>query len=432
MLYTVCVKIFCSGIGGIGLSAYAALQKSNGHDVSGSDRTDSALLEDLRGQGIAVSFDQSGRAIDPRIDLFVYSEAVPSDASERLRAQELSIRSLSYPEALGELLRGFKRPIAVCGTHGKSSTTAMLGRVLLQAKTDPTIIVGTKMQELGHRNWRKGSSDLFLLEACEYRRSFLHYAPSIILLTTCDGDHFDYYSSHEEYREAFEDFLKNLPEDGVVITHFTDPICHALVDACGRRAVDADVYPLPQLSTPGLHMRQNARLALAASDLLGIPQKHALEALRGFSGTWRRMEVKGTTEEGITVIDDYAHHPAEIRATIAAMREAYPNRRLICVFQPHTHDRTAKIYDDFTRAFAGVDALIIPDIYIARSDIERETISLPTFLRDITKNSGIEAIDGRGLEETETLLRTKILQRGDVLLCMGAGNITTLSDRMLT
>src|SRR3989344_2888210 len=180
------MKIYCSGIGGIGLSAYAALQRTNGHDVLGSDRSDSALLDDLRSQGITVILKQDGSGVPADVDLFVYSEAIPEDAPERARARDLGIPERSYPEAVSELTKDH-RLIAVCGTHGKSSTTAMITRLLLETGHDPTVIIGTKCKELNGRNWRRGKSDLFVLEACEYRRSFLNYSPDILLLTNCEA-----------------------------------------------------------------------------------------------------------------------------------------------------------------------------------------------------------------------------------------------------
>ncbi len=424
------MNIFCSGIGGIGLSAYAALQAHRGHTVSGSDRADSALLEDLRSQGISIHLSQDGSAVTRDIELFVFSEAIPVDAPERKKAAELGIRSISYFQALGELVKDYK-VIAVCGTHGKSSTTAMAAKMLIDAGKDPTVVVGTKMRELGGRNWRKGESDLFVVEACEYRRSFHFIQPDIALMTTVDGDHFDAFSSLEEYREAFVEFLKQLPSDGPVITHGEDADCKTVASKTGRTMIDADQYPFVQLGTPGEHMRQNARLVLALAKLLEIDETVAVKSLSTFSGTWRRMEVKGDTLEGVTVVDDYGHHPLEIRATLSAMREAYGDRRIVCVFQPHTHDRTQKLYEEFTNAFFDADVVIIPNIYVARSDIETGTVDVDNFVADIAEHSGVDAINGLSLSETEEMLTQDILQPDDVVITMGAGDITTLSDRLL-
>jgi len=423
------MKIYCSGIGGIGLSAYAALQKARGHDVTGSDRSDSALLDDLRSQGIAVVLDQTGKGIPSDTELFVSSEAIPADAPERKRASEMGIRSMSYPEAVGELSRG-TRLIAVCGTHGKSSTTAMAARLLIEAGLNPTVIVGTKLKELGGRNWRNGG-DLFLLEACEYRESFLHYDPSIVLLTTCDGDHFDFYGSQKDYEAAFVRFLKKLPADGSVITHGSDPQCADVSQVSGRPTIDADTQPLIPLQTPGEHMRRNAQLVLALGQLLGLPEADTKHIVSGYAGSWRRLEKKGVMKEGATVIDDYGHHPAEIRATLQAVREEFPEKNIVCVFQPHTHDRTKKLYKDFTKSFDAADVIIIPNIYVARSDIETGTVDVGSFVRDIAVASGKTAIDGKGFAQTERLIRSDYASKNDVVLCMGAGDITSLASALV-
>jgi UDP-N-acetylmuramate--alanine ligase len=429
-LYTIFMKIYCSGIGGIGLSAYAALQANSGHTVSGSDRADSALLDDLRSQGITIHLVQDGSAITPDTDLFVFSEAIPEDSPERVRAQSLGIRSVSYFEALGELSKDYN-VIAVCGTHGKSSTTAMIAKILIDAGKDPSVVVGTKMKELNGRNWRKGKSDLFVVEACEYRRSFRFIFPDTVVMTTVDGDHFDAFSSIEDYRNAFVDFLKQLPEKGSVIVHGDDQDSMTIAEHAERAIINADTFPLIALQTPGLHMRQNARLALALAAFLGIDKTVAEKSVSTFSGTWRRMEVKGDRADGITVIDDYGHHPAEIKATLSAMKEAYPNRRIVCVFQPHTHDRTITLYKEFISAFSDASVVIIPDIYVARSDIETGTVDVDAFVKDIAEKSSVEAINGESLSKTEELLKSQVLKPNDVVITMGAGSITQLSDALL-
>src|SRR3989344_4301106 len=227
------MKIYCSGIGGSGLSAYAALMNAAGNEVSGSDRTLSDITKDLSGQGIAVSDVQDGFKVPRDADLFVYSEAIPADAPERKKAQEYGIRQLSYFAALGEMSKDY-RVVAICGTHGKSSTTAMVAKTLIEAGLDPTVVVGTKVPQLQGRNWRRGESDLFVLEACEYRGSFLHLHPSIILMTNVDGDHFDAYPTIEAYRQAFADFIGRLPAHGVFITHCEDRDCGKLAKASGK------------------------------------------------------------------------------------------------------------------------------------------------------------------------------------------------------
>ncbi|MDD5751867.1 MAG: cyanophycin synthetase [Candidatus Peribacteraceae bacterium] len=423
------MKIFCSGIGGMGLSAYAAYQKSMGHTVLGSDRALSPVTEDLRSQGVTVFAEQDGSRVPPDADLFVFSEAVPEGSPERVRAAGLGIPSVSYFQALGDLTRG-SQLIAVCGTHGKSSTTAMAVRVLLEQERDPGVIIGTKVRELHGRNWRRGAGDLFLVEACEYRRSFLHLSPQIILLNNADGDHFDYYRSPEDYESAFVEFVQQLPPDGIILTHGGDPVCARIALRSGRTVVDADRQPLPAVGTPGEHMRRNAQLVLALSEHLQLERARTLRSLAAYAGCWRRMEVRGMYGEGIPVIDDYAHHPAEIRATLQAMREAYPDRRLVVVFQPHTHDRTLKLYKEFVQAFRGAGTVIIPNIYDARRERDQGTVDLSSFVADIAQGSDVQALHGTDLPATERLLRERILQPEDALIVMGAGDVTALAGRM--
>ena len=424
------MKIYCAGIGGIGLSAYASLQHARGNEVMGSDRCESVLLHSLRSHGIPVTLDQSGRGIPSEIDLFVYSEAIPIDAPERVRARAIGVRQMNYFEALGDLSRD-ARVIAVCGTHGKSSTTGMAAQLLMECGKDPTVVVGTKLPLLGGLNYRQGKSNIFLLEACEYRRNFLRLSPDIILMTTVDGDHFDAFESLEDYQRAYSEFLQKLPKNGVVITHGSDPDCARVVHAWGGRWMDADIFPLPALSIPGRHMQENARLVLGLADILHIPREHALQALLRYTGGWRRMEVKGVFGDDILVIDDYGHHPREIRSTLEALRGANPLRRLICVFQPHTHDRSIKLYADFLSAFSHVDSLILADVYDARSDIERDMLDMYRFTEDIGRESKVPVRYGGSLAQVEQYLRSGVLSSGDLLVCMGAGGITDLAERMV-
>jgi UDP-N-acetylmuramate--alanine ligase len=425
------VTIYCSGIGGIGLSAYACLQKARGHRVLGSDRTESALTRQLESDGITVTTVQDGSMVPADADLFVYSEAIAPDAPERVAAQRHGIRSVPYAQALGELLAD-KRLIAVCGTHGKSSTTAMTAQVLVDAGLDPTVVVGTKVPFLDGRNWRTGGSDLALAEACEYKRSFHHFRPSIILMTSVDGDHFDDYSSIEEYRAAFVEFLRLLPPDGIVITHGADDACRDVVAAAGRTMIDADTMAEPAVGVPGAHMRSNARLVVALAGALGIPDANARASLQRFAGTWRRMEIKGTRADGVTVIDDYGHHPAEIRATLAAMREAYPGRRIVCVFQPHTHDRTIKLHEEFASAFKDADVVIVTDVYEARAFLDAQKADVPALVQAIATHSKRPTQYSGSLDAVQALLSSSdILMPGDILFCTGAGDITGLAGRMI-
>ncbi len=403
--------------------------RERGHDVSGSDRTDSALLEDLRSQGIATTLQQDGSSLPENIDLFVYSEAIPEDSPERKEAQRRGIRQISYFQAIGELTAG-SNLIAVCGTHGKSSTTAMAASVLIAAGLDPSVIVGTKLPLLGGRNWRRGAGDLWIVEACEYRRSFLHLKPKMILLTNADGDHFDYFRDADDYHRAFLEFVSSLPEDGTVVAHGSDKQSMKIVTLAKKRFIDADLLTLPFLSVPGMHMQKNAVLVSALGKHLEISETVTSEALKSYSGSWRRMEVKGTVH-GITIVDDYAHHPLEIRATLSAMREKFPGRRIVAVFQPHTHHRTLKLWDEFALSFTDADEIIVTSIYGARAEKDTEKADESSFAEAIQKQSKRHCIASGSLEKTEQILCSNITKSGEVIVIMGAGDSTNLSDRLL-
>src|SRR3989338_10033950 len=420
------MKIHCSGIGGIGLSAYAALQKSSGHIVSGSDRAEMPLTLNLREQGIFVSLQQDGSAIPKDADLFVYSEAIPSDCPERILAKEYGMLQQSYFQALGNVSLEYETVIAVCGTHGKSTTTAMAAHALLAAGKDPTVIVGTKVPVLDGKNWRKGGKKILLVEACEYRCSFLHLHPTMILLTNVDWDHVDAFPLREEYEDAFVQFVQKLPSHGHVITHMQE-CADVLLKAGCENFIDADgISRLQEPKLWGKHMRDNSRLVIALCHAMDISPAGLLD---DFQGCWRRIEEKGQTKHGALVIDDYAHHPKEIMATVVTMREKYPDRRLICVFQPHMFDRIVHFYVDFTKAFLGT-CVLLADIYEARGEQGKQTQDfMETFARDISNGSGTDCRYVGSHTNLQVEL-DKILQPQDVVLCMGAGDITNLSSSL--
>lgn len=412
------------------MSAYAALMKQAGHDVSGSDRAESAILEDLRSQGIQVSLVQDGSSISLDTDLLVYSEAIPETSKERMLASQNGIPQKSYFHALGELTKG-KQIIAICGTHGKSSTTAMIAKIFIDAGKDPSVVVGTKMKELHQRNWRAGNSNLWIVEACEYRKSFLHIHPTVVVLTNADGDHFDAFSSLEDYQNAFVEFICNLPNDGVVVLHGNDADSIKIAKQAKKTIIDADTLELPETGAAGMHMRNNARLALVVAKEEKIDLQQAKKSLLEFTGTWRRMEVRGETHMGVTVIDDYAHHPIEIKATISAMKERYPKRRLVCVFEPHTNDRVLQLWKEFTQSFAEADLVLVTKVYDARPDKDKELVDVAKFAAEIGKTSKVSCRPTGTILRTKTTLET-LLQHGDVLLIMGAGNSTNLATSMVS
>lgn len=426
------MKIFCIGIGGIGVSAYASLQQANGHIVVGSDATASQITEQLQTSGITVHILQSAQHIDESYDLVVYSAAVPDTNPQRLQAKLLGIRQISYFAAIGELIND-TYVIAVCGTHGKSSTTAMIAQVLTEAKCDPTVVVGTKVPFLNGANWRKGSSNITVIEACEYNYSFLHLRPNVILFLNADGDHFDTYKNQAEYESVFADFIALLPSDGLLVTHMDDKICNKIAKESQKKIVNADTYALPTLQVIGEHMQKNAQLVLALEQVLPTLQLAGIQkSLAQYTGCWRRLELKGVTMHSIPVLDDYGHHPVEIIANLAAIKQAYPTKRLVLVFQPHTHQRTIDLYDDFITCFSEADCVCITATYDVRRAKNSPVIDELKFCTDIEQFSHVHTWYAESLTAAEEVLCTQILKPNDVLVCMGAGSITDLAATMVT
>lgn len=422
------MNVHCIGIGGIGVSAIARYYLSQGHTVSGTDGTASALTHELEAEGITFSTLQDGAMITASTDLVVYSPAIPAQNPERKKAGELGIRTLSYPEALGELTRT-KFTIAVAGTHGKSTTTAMIALMMVAAGMDPTVIIGTKVREFENRNFRAGRSDFLVIEACEYQDSFLHYSPHLIVTPNVDVDHLDYFKTEENYVAAFGKFFANLAHSGHLIAPDSERLQALAQKSKGTFipvrfgddtfSVGEKSWPYPQPRVPGYHNRTNAALALTAAKVLDIPEEVAIKSLQDFSGTWRRFEIKGKLN-GATVIDDYGHHPTEIKATLRAAREGYPDAtRLVLVYQPHQYSRTKLFLHEFGAAFSDADLVIVPDIY--RSRDHDESVGVKELIEEITKN-GTEAVDGEGLEKTAQWLTQNITSK-DLVITMGAGNI---------
>ncbi|MFH1720139.1 MAG: cyanophycin synthetase [Patescibacteria group bacterium] len=394
------MKIHLIGIGGIGTSALARIYNERGHEISGSDIEDSDLLNDLRGEGIKVDIGHDPINLPEDINLVIYSEAIPKENVELQAARSNRLTCKTYFEALGDISREYK-VIAVCGTHGKTTVTAMVAKVFIDAGLDPSVVIGTKMKELGNKNYRVGKSQWLIVEACEYRRSFLHLYPDIIVLTNVEYEHPDYYKDFEDYKNAFDEFIAKLPEDGKLIT------------SSKEFAFD--------LQIPGDFNRKNAGLVMELAGKLGIDFDTATTSLQEFKGTWRRFEI--TEEIGNTiVIDDYAHHPTEIKATLRAAREKWPEAKVLCIFQPHQYSRTLELLHEFARSFQDVNEVVISNIYEVR-DTEKDVaaISPEDLVEEINKVSN-NARYGGGLQNTEKILQ-KTAAKYDVIIKMGAGDI---------
>lgn len=413
-------NVHCIGIGGIGLSAIARYCKVSGAEVSGSDGGSSRITEDLQKEGIIVYKGQNATNIADIVDLVIFTIAVTESNVELKAARTRGIVCMTYPEALGMLTKEYTT-IAVCGTHGKTTTTAMIASMLTAVGKKPTVIVGSLLAA-GGTNFVKGDSEYLVVEACEYKRSFLNLHPSHILVTNIDEDHLDYYKDIHDIESAFQEFADKLPESGSLITH-NDVALNTVAKKIDADTIDKEKI---ELSVLGVHNKQNAQLALALAQVLELDEDNAREGLNAFTGTWRRLEYKGT-QKGAIVYDDYGHHPTEIQATLQALREKYRSGKfkLIVVFQPHLFSRTKLLLQEFSEAFVLADKICVLPIYASREK-DDETISSHDLV-EITPN----AIAMESFEEVKKYL-DKNAHSGSVVLTIGAGDVYLLSDVFIT
>jgi len=435
------LKIHFIGIGGIGVSALARYYLEKGVKVTGSDLVSSEITNALIEKGAKLFVGKHKIKNLPKdADLVIYSPAVPTDNPELKRAKKLGIKCQSYPEALGELTKKYFT-IAVSGTHGKSTTTAMIGLLLVKAELDPTVIVGTKLKEFGDSNCRMGKSKYLVIEADEHMASFLNYWPKIIVLTTIEADHLDYYKNLKNILKTFKKYVSHLPKDGILVsnkddknyTQFSTIIKNRVYYSFREGNQQREVEKLKKiLKIPGEHNVSNALAALTVARTLKIPDKISFKALSEYRGSWRRFEEKEIIWQGkkITIVSDYGHHPTEIKVTLKAAQEKYPKRKIWCVYQPHQYQRTYYFFKDFVKVFkaAPVDKLIITDIYdVAGRETPKikKKVSSEKLVKKIKKKSVIY------LKMNEILdYLKKNLRGGEVVIIMGAGDIYNLTGHL--
>ncbi len=444
-------NIFCIGIGGAGVSGLALLLKEMGHIVNGSDPSGNLSLEN---KGITVHSQHSASNIK-KADLVIYSQAIPENNPERKEAKRKRIPQISYPEAIG-ILTKTKKTIAICGTHGKTTTTALTAASFINTDQDPTIIVGSPLHELNGTNMRSGNGKYFIVEACEYRRAFLHYHPSMIIITNIDPDHFDYYKSEKDYLHAFQEFIENLARGGTLIANNDDRNIKKIFTKKYQAKLNENQQKIVwfgttskadyllkkegiwhqgkkiatlRLKIPGEHNRQNALAVVAAAHQEKLNIKKVLKAINQYKGAKRRFEIKGKIGKAI-VIDDYGHHPTEIKATLKAARERFgKKKKILCVFQPHQYSRTYHLLKEFGKAFKDANKVIIPNIFEARdSKKDKESISAEQLVQRIEKNK-TSATYGEGLEKTAEKIKA-ITKNYDVIIAMGAGDVSKIFDIM--
>lgn len=443
------------GIGGISMSGFAELLHDNGFTVRGSDAARSKITDHLSSLGIQVVYGQQYDNITSDIDFVVYTAAIHSDNPEFKAAQDLGLPMMERAEMVGQVMKNYKNAIGISGTHGKTTTTSMLSQIFLHADLDPTISVGGILEAI-HGNIRIGHSENFITEACEYTNSFLKFHPTAGVILNVDADHLDFFHDLDDIRASFRRFAELIPADGVLVVNSDidklDTIIHGLPCRIITFGLDngADYQAVNlrfdkqgcgsfelvrcgentgiriQLAVIGKHNIANALSAVALAEYYQIPLEQIQSGLLAFRGTERRFEEKGSFQ-GVTVIDDYAHHPTEIKATLTAAGK-YPHNHLWCVFQPHTYSRTKALLHEFAEALSLAEHVILTDIYAAR-EADPGDISSRT-LQEEMQQLGKEVCYLSDFEEIQEYLLKNCVD-GDLLITMGAGNVVEIGENLI-
>ncbi|HET8575053.1 MAG TPA: UDP-N-acetylmuramate--L-alanine ligase [Candidatus Paceibacterota bacterium] len=444
------------GAGGIGISALVKFFLSKGAEATCSDQKPGATLNDLEKHGATIFVGHDAKNIPENTDLVVYSSAVPKDNPELLFAESRNIPLLDYPQALGEVMKGY-HGIAVSGTHGKTTTTSLLGKILERAGMDPLVVVGGKVPgwDGNLRLLEKTETEkIFVAEACEYRRNMLSLSPQMLVLTNIEADHLDYYRDLDDVMNAFETFIQKLPEDGTLVVNADDSNTvkaaktgHARKLFYSLRDKTADLYaqdvhPAEQngflgqtfrlswqgedlgeffLSLPGEFNVSNALAASLAALSLGAEKEAIRDALADFHGTWRRFE-KIAERDGAVIYTDYAHHPTAVAKTLAGARSQYSDKKILAVFQPHQRDRTKNLFDDFVNAFGDADGVLFSEIYDVPGREENIQISSQDLAEAFRKKYQKPVWYAKDLSETQEKILA-LIPEYEVVLIMGAGDI---------
>lgn len=449
------IHVHFIGIGGISMSGLAQILLNKKFTVTGSDSKESALTDELSAAGCKIMYSQTADNITSDIDLVVYTAAINPSNPELVAAREAGIPTVTRAELLGQIMKNYDVAIGISGTHGKTTTTSMISEILIAADTDPTISVGGILDSIGG-NTRIGNSGVFVTESCEYTNSFLSLFPTIAVILNVKEDHLDFFKDIDDIRHSFKRFAEKLPADGTLIINsdiddykyfYSDTSCEVITvgtdpsksmysasdisfDDFGCCSYTLLINNVPgvkvRLSVPGIHNVYNSLAAIAVSEKMNIPMETILKGLLNFTGTERRFQKKGEFN-GVTVIDDYAHHPDEITATLASAAH-YPHNSIWCVFQPHTYTRTKFLMPRFAQALSHADKIVLADIYAAR---ETDTLGISSeTLQNEIKKLGKECYYFKSFEEIENFVKKNCI-KGDLLITMGAGDIYKVGESLI-
>jgi len=450
----ICKSIHLIGIGGIGISALARIFLQQHKQVSGSDLRQNLITEDLTELGAQVSIGHKKENITNDIDLVIYSTAVPDDNPERRKAKQLEIKQLSYPQALNLLLTG-KRGIAVAGTNGKTTVTALIGNILDNAHKDPTVVVGSNLKKY-KGNARLGKSDWTVVEACEYQAHMLELKPQQIVLTNIEADHLDYYKNLDDIASHFQQFIDQLDQNGLLVLNNDDPGLQKLKPVAGRLVTygldkkanlqaqkikvensqqffnliwQEKIIGQAKINRPARFSVYNSLAAAAWALANHIEPQVILQSLEQDIGLWRRFQKIGTYNN-CPVISDYAHLPSSISQTIEGAKKLYPEKKILAVFQPHQHVRTKKLFKQFCQSFSQADLLIVPEIFYVegREKEKDQDISSQDLVQAITKQ-GTKALFAEDLEQAARLLEQNC-QANQIILLIGAGDVYLLGKEL--
>jgi len=453
------------GIGGIGISAVARMMLHEGKIVTGQDMQGGEIVEELKKLGINIKIGQSYENIPEDTDLIVYTIAIDTydpELAKKIKnnpifhkdsnGQGIEIPVRSYPQMLDVISKN-KYTIAVSGTHGKTTTTAMIAQILDESGKSPTVIVGSliKNKDGSRTNFIAGDSnrtdgqrnDYLVVEACEYRRSFLNINPKILVITNIDNDHLDYYKNIEDIKNAFREMAMKVPADGFVVCNPDDINIADVVKGINAKVINWNEYFNKdlKLKVPGIHNKKDAAAAVATADIFGISRSDSEKYLREFLGTWKRFEFRGKLSQGSLLYDDYAHHPTEIKATLEGFRELYSKEiglsadkagwKITVVFQPHLFSRTKLLLNDFAKSFKDADEVLLLPIYYAR-EVDDGTISSEILSNEINKNTN-NSKSFSSFEDLEKYLEVRLPKMGekDVIVTMGAGEASKVGDFLL-